>query len=90
MASETITTTRRQVRSGIRTRVVPRIDRRSLGDSVIDSTFIPWIRSRNVGFDVQRIKPKTRMYAFFDGDNIMTYITPKLIEIVKNLSLIHI
>ena len=86
MATQTITTTRRQVRSGIRTRVVPRIDRRSLGDSVIDSTFIPWIRSRNVGFDVQRIKPKTRMYAFFDGDNIMTYITPKLIEIVKNSS----
>ena len=86
MASETITTTRRQVRSGIRTRVVPRIDRRSLGDSIIDSTFIPWIRSRNVGFDVQRIKPKTRMYAFFDGDNVMTYITPKLMEIVKNSS----
>ena len=84
LAGETITTTRRQVRSGVRTRVVPRIDRRSLGDSIIDSTFVPWIRSRNVGFDVQRIKPKTRMYAFFDGDQVMTYITPKLIEIVKN------
>ena len=82
----TLTTTRRQVRSGIRTRVVPRIDRRSLGDSIIDSTFIPWIRSRNVGFDVERVKPKTRMYAFFDGDKVTQYITPKLIEIVKNSS----
>ncbi len=84
LRGETITTTRRQVRSGVRTRVVPRIDRRSLGDSIIDSTFIPWIRSRNVAFDVQRIKPKTRMYAFFDGDQVINYITPKLIEIVKN------
>jgi hypothetical protein len=86
MQSQTITTTRRQVRSGTRIRVVPRIDRRSLGDSIIDSTFIPWIRSRNVAFDVERVKPKTRMYGFFDGDNVMQYITPKLIELVKNSS----
>ena len=86
LQGQTITTTRRQVRSGTRLRVVPRIDRRSLGDSVIDSTFIPWIRSRNVGFDVERVKPKTRMYAFFDDDNMMHYIIPKLIEIVKNSS----
>ena len=86
LAGETITTTRRQVRSGTRIRVVPRIDRRSLGDSIIDSTFIPWIRSRNVAFDVERVKPKTRMYGFFDGDNVMNYITPKLIELVKNSS----
>ena len=86
MRSQTTVTTRRQVRSGTRIRVVPRVDRRSLGDSVIDSTFIPWIRSRNVAFDVERIKPKTRMYAFFDGDNVMQYITPKLIELVKNSS----
>ena len=86
MRSSRTVTTRRQVRSGTRIRVVPRVDRRSLGDSVIDSTFIPWIRSRNVAFDVERIKPKTRMYAFFDGDNVMQYITPKLIELVKNSS----
>ena len=86
LAGETITTTRRQVRSGTRIRVVPRIDRRSLGDSIIDSTFIPWIRSRNVAFDVERVKPKTRMYGFFDGDSVMNYITPKLIELVKNSS----
>jgi hypothetical protein len=86
LQGSTTVTTRRQVRSGTRIRVVPRIDRRSLGDSVIDSTFIPWIRSRNVGFDVERVKPKTRMYAFFDNDNIQNYIVPKLIEIVKNSS----
>lgn len=86
LAGTTTVTTRRQVRSGTRIRVVPRIDRRSLGDSVIDSSFIPWIRSRNVGFDVERVKPKTRMYAFFDSDNIQNYIVPKLIEIVKNSS----
>lgn len=79
-----IVTTQGQVRSGVRTRVVPRIDRQSLGDRLLDSGFVSWIRSRNVGFDVSRIKPKTRMYAFLDTVEITNYITPKLIEIVKN------
>ena len=30
------------------------------------------------------MKPKTQFYAFFDGQNLDQYITPKLIELVKN------
>ena len=30
------------------------------------------------------MKPRTRMYAFFDGIDITNYITPKVIEIIKN------
>ena len=73
-----------QARQGIRTRVVPKIDRKSLGDTILSRTAIPWIRSRNVGFNVDRLKPRTRVYAFFDGVNVSTYITPKVIEIIKN------
>ena len=86
-ASNTITTTRNQVRSGNRIRIVPRIDRRSLGDRIVDSTFIPWIRSRNIEFTVERLKPRTRMFAFFDGDNVTNYITPKIIEVLKDSSI---
>ena len=73
-----------QARQGIRTRVVPKIDRKSLGDSVLSQTAIPWIRSRNVAFNVERMKPRTRVFAFFDGVNVSTYITPKVIELVKS------
>jgi hypothetical protein len=73
-----------QARQGIRTRVVPKIDKKSLGDFVLSQTAIPWIRSRNVAFNVERMKPRTRVYAFFDGVNVTTYITPKVIEIVKS------
>ena len=73
-----------QARQGIRTRVVPKIDKKSLGDFVLSQTAIPWIRSRNVAFNVERMKPRTRIYAFFDGVNVTTYITPKVIEIVKS------
>ena len=30
------------------------------------------------------MKPRTRVYAFFDGVNVSTYITPKVIELVKS------
>ena len=73
-----------QARQGVRTRVVPKIERRSLGDTVLSRSAIPWIRSRNIGFNVDRLKPRTRMYAFFDGINVTTYITPKVIELIKN------
>ena len=75
-----------QARQGIRTRVVPKIERRSLGDSVLSRSNIPWIRSRNIGFNVDRLKPRTRMYGFFDGVDVTNYITPKVIELIKNSS----
>ena len=73
-----------QARQGIRTRVIPKIEQKSLGDSVLSQSVVPWIRSRNIGFNVDRLKPRTRMYAFFDGVNVTGYITPKIIELVKS------
>ncbi len=86
LGSRTITTTTRQTRTGIRTRVVPRIDRRSLGDRLVSSTSIPWIRSRNVEVAVARMKPRTTFYAFFDGQSIGDYLIPKIIEVIKDPS----
>ena len=83
----TLETTGTQTRSGIRTRVIPRIDRQSLGDSVVSRTSIPWIRSRNVEVDVARLKPRTRFYSFFDGKSTIDYQIPKLIEIIKDPSI---
>ncbi len=83
---EVLETVTRQRRSGIRSRVIPRIDRQSLGDSIISSTSIPWIRSRNVKVAVERLKPRTRFYGFFDGRKVSEYMTPKLIELIKNPS----
>ena len=83
----TIRTTERQTRTGVRTRVVPRLDRQSLGDTLLSSTAIPWIRSRNIQMDVSRLKPRTRFYMFFDSNKFTQYITPKLIELVKDSTL---
>jgi len=86
LGGRTITTTTRQTRSGVRTRVVPRIDRQSLGDRVVSSTAIPWIRSRNVEVAVARMKPRTTFFAFFDGQSIGDYLIPKIIEVIKDPS----
>ena len=75
-----------QTRSGIRTRVVPRIDRISAGDTVLSSTSIPWIRSRNVDVNVVRMKPRTSFFVFFDGQKVDAYLTPKIIEVIKDPS----
>ena len=82
--TNTTNTVSNQSRSGLRTNVVPRIDRQSLGDRVIERTVIPFIRSRNIAFKIQRLKPNTRFYAFIDNVNVNFYTTPRLIEVIKN------
>jgi len=72
----TTTTTSRQSRSGINTRVVPRIDRESQGDRVVSRALIPFIRARNVTFNVTGMKPLMRVYPFFDKQNVTQYVTP--------------
>tara|TARA_A200000113_G_scaffold38545_2_gene31461 strand:- start:7184 stop:14476 length:7293 start_codon:yes stop_codon:yes gene_type:complete len=82
--TDTILTTTRQTRTGIRSRVIPRIDRQSLGDSVVSSTTIPFVRSRNIAFKAARMKPRTAFFTFFSGVNMGQYVMPKLIELIKD------
>ena len=46
---------------------------RSLGDRVIDTSFIPFIRSRKVYFNATGFKPNTTLYPFFDDEAITDY-----------------
>ena len=79
-----ITVPSRQTRAGVRTRVVPRIDRISQGDTVVSRTSTPWIRSRNIDVSVVRMKPRTSFFSFFDGQSVNDYFTPKIIELIKD------
>ena len=76
---DTVLTTEQQVsqtRTGIRTALVPQVVRTSLGDRVLNIAFIPFIRSRTINFTGTRMKPNTRVYAYFDNIDISSYITP--------------
>jgi len=65
-----------QTRTGIRTAIVPQVVRTSLGDKVLNIAFIPFIRSRTINFTGTRMKPNTRVYAYFDNISVASYVTP--------------
>ena len=70
-----------ETRTGLRTIVTEQFDRESVGDRTVSRDLVPFMRSRNVEFVSKRMKPLTRMYAFFDGINVTKYCVPKLLEI---------
>lgn len=70
----TITATA-QSRTGVRTDVVPDTVRTNLGSRVVEVNIVPFIRSRVVSFKAERLKPNTKLYAFFDGKDITDYTT---------------
>jgi hypothetical protein len=42
---------------------------------------IQYLRSRNIEFDITRVKPRTKFTAFFENIDVSKYIIPKLLEI---------
>jgi hypothetical protein len=68
-------------RTGTRTVVTEVFDRTSVGDRVVSKDIVPYMRSRNIQFVSKKLKPLTRMYAFFDGVDVTRYCVPKLLEI---------
>ncbi len=68
-------------RTGNRTIVTEQWDNTSVGDRVVSRDAVPYMRSRNIQFVNKKVKPLTRMYAFFDGKNVTKFCVPKLLEI---------
>ena len=77
----TTKTTAKQTRDGIRAYVTPRVDRKVLGDRVVDTKYAHFKRSRNFSITAYRLKPNIRVYPFLDGKDVSAYTTPKIIEI---------
>jgi hypothetical protein len=71
-------------RTGTQQRVVATFEQQSLGDRVINRQTVPFIRSRNIAISAEKLKPFSRYYSFFDNIAVSDYITPKLIELIKD------
>jgi hypothetical protein len=52
------------------------IQQTNLGDSVQDVSLIPFMRSRVINFTAEGMKPNTRVYAFFDSEDVNSYVAP--------------
>jgi hypothetical protein len=77
----TVTTTTNQSRQGIQLGVTERFDSTNLGDKIISREIITTMRSRNIEIISKRLKPSSRVYAFFDNVDMTSYVVPKLIEV---------
>ena len=80
---ETITTTQTgtATRTGTTSRTLNSTNNVSLGNRVVSVDVSPFMRSRNIEFNAKRLRPFSRVYAFFDGQDVNKYVIPKLIEI---------
>ena len=78
---ETVTKTGTSTRSGIRKVLKEEFTNSSLGNQILNSEIIPYVRSRNIEFTGKRLKPFTRVYCFFDGVDVNKFVIPKLLEI---------
>ena len=66
---------------GTSTTVVEQIDTINLGERVVGTELTPYMRRRNIAFFARNMKPLTRLYAFFDGEDVTKWCFPKLLEI---------
>lgn len=69
--SQTTATT--QGRTGTQTTLDSRIQSYTIEDIVKDVQIIPFVRSRTVEFYATRMLPNTRIYAYFDGQNVSEF-----------------
>ncbi len=81
MEFEDVQTTSHQSREGIQYQVTPSYNEMSLGDKVLSRDIVPYCRSRNMEVTLNRMKPRTEFYFFFDNVDVTKYCTPKLWEI---------
>ena len=65
-----------QSRTGIKTSVTARIDYEEVGDRIVSTSEIPYMRSRYLMIKAQGLKPFTRFYPFFDDVAIDYWCTP--------------
>jgi hypothetical protein len=66
-----------RTRTGIRTALIPGgVQETSFGNRVVSVGFAPFIRTKDIEFSVTGMKPLTRIFPFFDGIDISTYVTP--------------
>jgi hypothetical protein len=86
VTTTTNTTTKTGIakRSGTKQKLSEEVTTVSLGDSTISTDIVPYMRSRNIEFIGKRFKPYTRVYAFFDGQDVNKYAIPKLLEITMS------
>ena len=88
--TRTTTTTEDQVRSGFQLRLSEQNETWSQGDSIVSTELSTLMRSRNVEFTGKRFRPFTELYSFFDGEDVNSFVVPKLLEITMQSGIFQV
>ena len=73
----TITTERgTRTRNGVQTQVVEDVTEESQGSRIISQVAVPFIRPRTITITGVGFLPNTRLYPFFDGQDVSSFVTP--------------
>ena len=65
-----------QSRSGTLTEVVEDIELESQGFRSISKQVIPYVRSKTINISAKSMKPFTKLFVYFDKQNVSIYVTP--------------
>lgn len=65
-----------QVRTGTQFSVENTVNTQSLGDRIIDTSVIPFMRENTIEFSCDALKPSTQVFPFFDNVNVSEFVTP--------------
>jgi hypothetical protein len=60
-------------RSGLTTSIATDTQFKEVGDYVVETNFIPFMRSRRIFFQAELMKPNSKLHAFFNGTNVTAY-----------------
>jgi len=71
----------KQTKTGVKFNVSEKIDSVNLGQKLVSSELIKYMRSRNIEFVAKKLKPKTLFYPFFDSVNVYNNCFPKLLQV---------
>lgn len=64
-----------EVRTEVSKSVATETNSKVVGDKVVNQSVIPFMRPKQIKFVAQGMKPFTRLYAFFDGKDVTSYVT---------------
>ena len=65
-----------RVRTGITTRVIEDFDEEVIDNRVVSKGIVPFVRSRTVSFTGRFLKPNTKVFPFFNGVNVSSFVRP--------------
>jgi hypothetical protein len=63
-----------QTRTGVTTSVTERFDNKLIGDRIVSTTSVPFIRARRILVQTKALKPSTKFFPFFDNVDVSPYI----------------